>query len=225
MPKSETTETLNPKIIELRSDADASEKPLTEEQQSHILRECKTTIESSDDLKSAIAEAQQENKSDNQPSEDKAEDEVEKKRRRSQSSASSTAHGNIKYGDEGIIKKLFNNTDKIETLKGTGQSIKLFVIGAILLPIAPPLSTAVGALIIVAGSALILSPLAEGAFKTYQNQAKSKGQDSQNNGPLILTKEDIEKDLKELESPSSTPSPQSLLQISPRHTDKEPSQQ
>lgn len=213
MSKSETTKTLDPRIIDLRSDANASKQTLTKKQQSHILTECKTTIESSSNLKSAIAEAQQENKSDDQPSEDE-------KRRRLQSSASSTAHGNIKYDDEGIIKKLFNNTDKIETLKGVGQSSKLFVIGAILLPIAPPLSTVVGALIIVAGSALILSPLAEGALKTYQSQAKSKEQDSQNNGPLILTKEDIEEGLKELESPSSTPSPQSLLRISPRHTDK-----
>ena len=206
MSKPEITQAPEAEIIELRSDREASEKPLTEQQQSHIL----TTIESSDDLKSAIAEAQEESRSDTQSNED----EEEKRKRLQQQSQSSTAPGNVKYDDEGIIKKLFNNTNKMETLKGVGQASRLFVIGAILLPIAPPLSTTVGALIIVAGSALILSPLAEGAFKTYQDQAKSKGQDSQNDGPLILTKKDIEKDLRELE-PDSTIFPRSLQQISP----------
>ena len=207
MSKPEITQAPEAEIIELRSDREASEKPLTEQQQSHIL----TTIESSDDLKSAIAEAQEESRSDTQSNED----EEEKRKRLQQSSQSSTAPGNVKYDDEGIIKKLFNNTNKMESLKGVGQASRLFVIGAILLPIAPPLSTTVGALIIVAGSALILSPLAEGAFKTYQDQAKSKGQDSQNDGPLILTKTDIEKDLRELE-PKPTIFPRSLQQISPK---------
>lgn len=207
MSKPEITQALEPKIIELRSDKEASEKPLTEQQQDDIL----TTIQSSPDLTKAIKEAQKENKLDTQSNED----EEEKRKRLQQSSQSSTAPGNVKYDDEGIIKKLFNNTNKMEALKGVGQASKLFVIGAILLPIAPPLSTAVGALIIVAGSALILSPLAEGAFKTYQDQAKSKGQDSQNDGPLILTKKDIEKDLRELE-PDSTISPRYLQQISPK---------
>lgn len=207
MSKPEITQAPEAQIIDLRSDENASNQPLTKEQQSHIL----TTIKSSPDLTKAIEEAQKENKSDTQSDEDGAE---EKRKRLQQQPQSSTAPGNIQYDDEGIIKKLFNNTDKMETLKGVGQASRLFVIGAILLPIAPPLSTAIGALIIVAGSALILSPLAEGAFKTYQDQAKSKGQDSQNDGPLILTKEEIEKDLRELE-PDSTIFPISLQQISP----------
>ena len=210
MSKPEITQAPEAQIIDLRSDEEASSQPLTEEQQNDILKKCKKTIQSSPDLTKAIAEAQEESRSDTQSDEDEA----EKKRKRLQSSESSTAPGNIQYDDEGIIKKLFNNTDKMETLKGVGQASRLFVIGAILLPIAPPLSTAIGALIIVAGSALILSPLAEGAFKTYQDQAKSKGQDSQNDGPLILTKEEIEKDLRELE-PDSTIFPISLQQISP----------
>lgn len=200
MPDSQ--EIKSTQITDLRSDQDISKQPITKDQEQPIIDSCKEAINSSSDLKAAIEKA--------------------KKQKSDQDMSSSTAPGNIKYDDEGIIKELFNNTDKIETLKGAYQGSKLFVIGAILLPLAPPLSTAVGVLAIVAGSALILSPLAEGALKTYQGQTKSKDQDQQNNtGPLILTREDIEEDLL-LQKPSTDISQQSCQQTFPSIEGQEP---